>query len=97
MPEKKKKRIETDSHGPIEVHSEHYWGAQTARSLNHFSIGNDLIPKSVIQAIGIIKKSVAEVNAELGKLPKDKSILIIQAADEVIKGKLDDHFPLRVL
>lgn len=89
-------RIESDSLGTIEVPKDRYWGAQTARSLIHFSIGQDKMPRSLIRAIGILKKSAAEVNAELGKLPPEKAKLIIQAAEEVIAGKLDDHFPLRV-
>lgn len=89
-------RIETDSLGSIEVPNDKYWGAQTARSLIHFNIGNDRVPRSMIRAIGILKKSAAEVNMALGKLPQEKAKLIIQAAQEVIDGKLDDQFPLRI-
>jgi fumarate hydratase class II len=89
-------RIETDSMGEIEVDSSVYWGAQTQRSLKHFNIGLDLMPREIIRALGILKKAAAIVNFDLGKLPEDKMKLIIQAADEVIDGKLDDHFPLRV-
>jgi fumarate hydratase class II len=89
-------RIETDSMGAIEVAADRYWGAQTERSLLHFAIGFDRMPRSVIRAFGILKKACAEVNAELGKLPREKAKLIVQAADEVIGGKLDDHFPLRI-
>src|SRR5262249_29057396 len=89
-------RIETDSVGPIEVPADHYWGAQTARSLIHFDIGGDLMSPSVIHAIGILKKAAAEVNRDLGKLPDDKARLIVQAAGEVIGGTLDDEFPLRI-
>ena len=89
-------RIETDSMGEIEVPSDHYWGAQTQRSLKHFNIGFDVMPREVIRALGILKKAAAIVNFDLGKLPEDKMKLIVQAADEVIEGKLDDHFPLRV-
>ncbi|MCB1192223.1 MAG: class II fumarate hydratase [Leptospiraceae bacterium] len=89
-------RIETDSMGQIEVESTKYWGAQTQRSLHHFKIGGDRFPREMIRAFGILKKSAAIVNTELGILSKDKSDLIIKAADEVISGKLDDHFPLVV-
>jgi fumarate hydratase class II len=82
--------------GEIEVRSDRYWGAQTQRSLFYFAIGNDLMPQEVIQAFGILKKAAAIVNHELGKLSAEKAQLIVQAADEVIAGKLDDHFPLRV-
>ncbi|HEX3100845.1 MAG TPA: class II fumarate hydratase [Pyrinomonadaceae bacterium] len=91
-----KTRIETDSMGPIEVPVTAYWGAQTQRSLLHFNIGFDVMPREVIRALGILKKAAAIVNYDLGKLPKDKLDLIVQAADEVIDGKLDAHFPLRV-
>ncbi|SKB13211.1 Fumarate hydratase class II (Fumarase C) [Planktothrix sp. PCC 11201] len=89
-------RKERDSMGEIEVKSDRYWGAQTQRSIYYFNIGNDLMPKEVITAFGILKKAAAITNQELGKLPADKAQLIVQAADEVIDGKLDDHFPLRV-
>jgi fumarate hydratase class II len=89
-------RTETDSMGPIEVPQHRYWGAQTARSLIHFDIGPDLMPRELIRAFGILKKAAAEVNRDLGKLPPEKARLIVQAADEVIDGKLDDHFPLRI-
>jgi fumarate hydratase class II len=89
-------RTETDSMGPIEVPEDRYYGAQTARSLIHFAIGHDVMPRELIRAFGILKKAAAEVNRELGKLPDDKAKLIVQAADEVIDGKLDDHFPLRI-
>ncbi len=89
-------RIETDSMGAIEVPADRYYGAQTARSLIHFAIGQDTMPRPIIWAFGILKKAAAEVNRDLGKLPPDKAKLIIQAAEEVIEGKLDDHFPLRI-
>ena len=89
-------RIETDSMGEIDVPSSVYWGAQTQRSLKHFNIGFDVMPREVIRALGILKKAAAIVNFDLGKLPEDKMKLIVQAADEVIDGKLDAHFPLRV-
>jgi fumarate hydratase class II len=89
-------RTETDSMGAIEVPADRYWGAQTQRSLLHFAIGDDKMPRELLRAIGILKKSTAIVNQELGKLPSEKAKLIIQAAEEVISGKLDDHFPLRI-
>jgi len=82
--------------GTIEVPAEHYWGAQTQRSLIHFSIGDDRMPKAVYHAYGYVKKAAAIVNAEAGKLPKEKADLISQVADEVIAGKLDSEFPLYV-
>ena len=92
----KSMRTETDSMGAIEVPADRYWGAQTERSLLHFAIGHDVMPRSVIRAIGILKKAAAEVNLALGKLPRDKADLIVRAADEVISGKLDSEFPLRI-
>jgi fumarate hydratase, class II len=89
-------RVETDSMGEIDVPADKYWGAQTQRSLIHFNIGDDRMPREMIRALGILKKAAAQVNEELGKLPADKAKLISQAADEVIAGKLDEHFPLRV-
>ncbi|EMJ98273.1 class II fumarate hydratase [Leptospira alstonii] len=91
-----KTRIETDSMGEIAVDDSKYWGAQTERSLHHFHIGNDRFPREMIRALGILKKSAAIVNSELGLLAEDKKKLIVQAADEVISGKLDEHFPLSV-
>ena len=89
-------RTETDSMGAIEVRSDRYWGAQTERSLLHFAIGNDRMPRSVVRAFGLLKKAAAEVNRDLKKLPAEKARLMIEAADEVVAGKLDDHFPLRI-
>jgi len=89
-------RIETDSMGPIEVPSDRYWGAQTARSLIHFDIGSDVMPRSLIRAIGILKLAAARTNAELGKLDPKLAELIEAAAKEVISGALDEHFPLRI-
>ena len=89
-------RTETDSMGAIQVQSDKYWGAQTERSLLHFNIGFDVLPREMIRALGILKKACALVNNELGKLPDDKLRLVVQACDEVIAGKLDEHFPLRV-
>src|SRR3954470_23447139 len=93
---KKAPRSESDSMGTIEVPTNVYWGAQTQRSLLHFSIGRDTMPPELIRAFGILKKACALVNQELGKLPVDKAKLIVQAADEVIAGKLDAQFPLRI-
>ena len=89
-------RVETDSMGGIDVPVTAYWGAQTQRSLLHFNIGFDVMPREVIRSLGILKKAAAIVNNDLGKLADDKLKLIVQAADEVIAGKLDAHFPLRV-
>src|SRR5499427_4427198 len=89
-------RKESDSMGTIEVPAEHYWGAQTQRSLIHFSIGDDHMPKAVYHAYGYVKKAAAIVNARAGNLPQDKADLISKVADEVIAGKLDSEFPLYV-
>src|SRR5690242_3443312 len=89
-------RTESDSMGKIEVPSDRYYGAQTARSLIHFDIGHDTMPSELIWAFGILKKAAAIVNQDLGKLSPEKAKLIVQAADEVIAGKLNDHFPLRI-
>jgi fumarate hydratase class II len=96
MKDGKGTRTETDSMGAIEVPADHYWGAQTERSLTHFAIGHDLMPRSIVRAIGVLKKAAAEVNRDLGQLPADKTDLIVRAADEVIEGKLDAEFPLRI-
>ncbi|CAN5845616.1 class II fumarate hydratase [soil metagenome] len=91
-------RIETDSMGEIAVESDKYWGAQTERSLHHFNIGFDVMPREMIRALGILKKAAAIVNHQLkpDKLTVEKTDLIVRAANEVIDGKLDAHFPLRV-
>ena len=89
-------RTESDSMGKIEVPTDRYWGAQTQRSLQNFKIGGERFPREMIWALGIVKQSVAEVNAELGTLDTDLSDIIIKAAQEVIDGDLDDHFPLVV-
>ncbi|MCS6797528.1 MAG: class II fumarate hydratase [Myxococcota bacterium] len=89
-------RIETDSMGPIEVPADRYWGAQTQRSLRHFRIGADRMPREIIRAFGILKKAAAQANHELGLLGRREHDLICAAADEVISGALDDHFPLVV-
>lgn len=87
-------RIETDTMGEIKVPNDRYYGAQTARSLMNFKIGGERFPREMIRALGIVKKAVAQANCQLGVLPCDKAELIVKAADEVIEGKLDDHFPL---
>lgn len=89
-------RVETDSMGPIRVPADRYFGAQTARSLTHFAIGGDTMPRAVIRAFGILKKAAALVNRDLKLLSPEKCDLICKAADEVIAGKLDEHFPLRI-
>jgi fumarate hydratase class II len=89
-------RIESDSMGKIEVPANVYWGAQTQRSLLHFNIGRDVMPPELIKAFCILKKACALVNQDLGKLSLEKTELIVQAADEVIAGKLNDQFPLRI-
>src|SRR3984893_9488428 len=89
-------RTESDSMGKIEVPVDRYYGAQTARSLIHFDIGRDTMPNELIRAFGILKKAAALANQDLGKLPAEKARWIVQAADEVVSGKLDEHFPLRI-
>lgn len=89
-------RIETDSMGEIKVPTEKYYGAQTARSLMNFKIGGERFPPEMIRALGIVKKAAAITNNELGLLPKEKLDLMLKAAEEVIEGKLNDHFPLVV-
>ncbi len=89
-------RIETDSMGAVEVPVDRYWGAQTARSLEHFPIGHETMPRALIRAIGILKEASARVNADLGKLPADLAELIAKAARQVTEGELDAHFPLRI-
>jgi len=89
-------RIETDSFGPLEVPSSKYWGAQTQRSLINFPIGWEKQPTAIVSALGVIKKACALTNIDMGKLSKDHGMAIVEAASEVISGKLDDHFPLVV-
>jgi fumarate hydratase class II len=89
-------RIETDSMGELEVPADRYYGCQTARSLLNFDIGNDKMPRPLIRGFGILKQSAAEVNNKLGELEDETSNLIQAAAQEVIDGSLDDHFPLRI-
>lgn len=89
-------RLESDSMGTIEVPGDAYWGAQTQRSIEHFAIGNDLMPGELIRAFGILKKAAAITNYDLGLMKKDVMALIVQVADEVISGKWAAQFPLRV-
>jgi fumarate hydratase class II len=89
-------RIEKDSMGSIEVENDRYWGAQSQRSLQNFKIGDERMSREIIRALGILKKACALANVELGALDKNICDLITQAADEVIEGKLDEHFPLVV-
>jgi fumarate hydratase class II len=89
-------RIETDSMGEVQVPADRYWGAQTQRAIEHFAIGNEYMPLEIIQAYGLIKKAAALTNYELGRLGKEKVDLIVQAAEQVISGDLDEHFPLKV-
>ena len=87
-------RTETDSMGPIEVATNVYWGAQTERSLHHFNIGQEHFSRPLIRALGVLKKAAAITNGELGQLPKETVDLVVAAAQEVIDGQLDAHFPL---
>ena len=89
-------RIETDSFGPIEVKADRYWGAQTERSRNNFRIGDEAMPRPLIRALAIVKRAAAETNLALGLLDKRRAKAIVRAAQEIIDGKLDDHFPLVV-
>ena len=89
-------RRESDSMGQIDVPADHYWGAQTGRSLIHFAIGSDRMPLEVVHSMGILKKAAALANEKLGKLPPEVAKLVVAAADEVIRGELDEHFPLSV-
>lgn len=89
-------RIETDSLGEVKVEDSKYWGAQTQRSLENFKIGHDYFPREMIRALGVLKKSAAKANFELGLIDKEKIEAIIKASDEVISGQLDEHFPLVV-
>ena len=91
-----KTRTERDTFGDIQVPADRYWGAQTQRSLQNFRIGGERFPREFIAALGTVKKAAARVNAGLGLLDKGLLPAIEQAADEVIAGKLDDHFPLVV-
>lgn len=90
------KRIETDTFGPIEVEADKYWGAQAQRSLGNFKIGWEKQPAAIVRALGIVKKAAAITNMKLGKMPKELGDVIVKAAEEVIDGKLNEHFPLVV-
>lgn len=92
----KNERQESDSMGTISVPNDRYYGAQTARSLIHFNIGDDVKPAGLIKALGQLKKACALANSDLGILSPEKKELIVRAADEVIEGKLNEHFPLRI-
>ncbi|PKQ02991.1 MAG: class II fumarate hydratase [Alphaproteobacteria bacterium HGW-Alphaproteobacteria-11] len=96
MADKPKTRTETDTFGPIEVAADRYWGAQAQRSLGNFKIGWEKQPLPVVRALGIVKRAAAEANMELGRLDAAIGKAVVQAAQEVIEGKLDDHFPLVV-
>ncbi|MCK4606848.1 MAG: class II fumarate hydratase, partial [candidate division Zixibacteria bacterium] len=89
-------RTEYDTMGEMKVPADRYYGCQTARSLENFRIGGERMPREIIRAMGILKKAACMVNMDLGKMPADKGELVIKATDEVISGKLDDHFPLVV-
>lgn len=89
-------RTESDSMGSMEVPAHHYYGAQTARSLVYFNIGSEKMPRSMIRAFGLLKKAAAQVNKQLGKLAEQEADLIVLAANEMIAGYLDEHFPLKV-
>ncbi|KAF0112612.1 MAG: fumarate hydratase class II [Hyphomonadaceae bacterium] len=89
-------RTETDTFGPIEVDASKYWGAQAQRSLGNFKIGWEKQPAPIVRALGIVKKAAALTNMDLGKMPRELGEIIVKAADEVIEGKLNDHFPLVV-
>src|SRR5690554_3434181 len=91
-----KTRTETDTFGPIEVAADKYWGAQAQRSLGNFKIGLEKRPLPVVRALGIVKRAAAEANMELGRLDPKIGNAVVQAAQEVIEGKLDAHFPLVV-
>src|SRR5688500_8092813 len=89
-------RVEKDTMGPVEVAADKYWGAQTQRSKDNFTIGGQLMPKEVISAFAILKKAAAFANAELGVLPQEKAEIIGKVCDEILTGSLDDEFPLVV-
>jgi fumarate hydratase class II len=91
-----KTRTETDSFGPIEVAADRYWGAQTERSRHNFRIGEERMPRPIILALAIVKRAAAETNLALGSLDARRAKAIVQAAQEIVDGKLDDHFPLAV-
>ena len=88
-----KYRIEKDTMGTVNVPADRYWGAQTQRSKHNFKIGEPRMPIEIIRAFAILKKAAASTNHECGVLPKDKADVISQVCDEILSGKLDDHFP----
>src|SRR5262247_4283309 len=89
-------RVESDTFGSIEVPADKYWGAQAQRSLANFRIGWEKQPKAIVRALGIVKRAAAETNMALGRLDSNLGKAIVAAAEEVIEGKLDEHFPLVV-
>ena len=89
-------RTESDTIGEIQVAADRYWGAQTQRSLQNFEVGQDTFTRPMIRALGVLKQAAAQVNGDLGLLEADKAELIAAAAQEVIEGELDEHFPLVV-
>ena len=89
-------RIEKDTLGEVKVPADRYWGAQTQRSLENFRIGGERMPTEIVQAFAILKKAAALTNAEFAGLEADKVRIIVQVCDEILEGKLDDHFPLVV-
>src|SRR5690348_11008644 len=91
-----KTRTESDTFGPIEVPSDRYWGAQTERSRRNFRIGSERMPRSIVDALAIVKRAAAEVNRELGLLDQRRMRAIVRAADEIVAGGLGDEFPLVV-
>src|SRR4026207_2503048 len=92
----KKTRTETDTFGPIEVPAERYWGAQAQRSLGNFKIGWEKQPKAIVRALGIVKRAAADGHVEAGRLGGKIGKAVADAAQEVIDGRLDEHFPLAV-
>ena len=92
-----KTRTESDTFGPIAVPADRYWGAQTQRSIENFRIGTERMPRPLIRALAIVKRAAAEVNKDLGQLDAKRTRAIVNAAQEIIDGKLDDHFPLSLI
>src|SRR2546423_15662037 len=90
----KRTRTETDSMGGVEVASDVYWGAQTERSLHHFNIGGDGMPREMIRALGLLKKAAALGDEDVGKLPAEEAEVIVRGADAGVEGELDEHFRL---
>src|SRR5258705_4294735 len=94
--DKARTRIESDTFGPIEIPADRYWGAQTQRSIENFRIGSEQMPRPLIHALGIVKRAAAEVNRSLKLLDARLAEAIVKAAQEVVDGRLDGHFPLVV-